>query len=245
MVKPLAFKGRDKGRYKVRYKGLRFLSRQPFIFKPPPIKARRRKPRVLHARSGYSEEKKEVELHARKRLMLWCRRLNTRQRLMLWCRQPRFLKPSGNILQPGILLPRVTIPVGTDYTDIQPDSWRLPNPGFPRGNYTLLLMNPEQRSHAGCKCPQNALSSSTGDALVRCNCPKRPPGADAADYLDEHEDEHRLYLEDEVRLRYFTPKPSALRARRTRPPLTLLAVCTFPYNSHDDGATYLRENESA
>lgn len=226
MVKPSAFKGRDTGRYKVRYKGrynvrykdLCYLSRQPFIFKQPPIKARRRKPRVLLAR----------------------------KRPMLWLRRRRFLKPSGNILQPGILLPRVTIPDESDYTELQFSRLRWPHdPEFPQGTYTLLLMNLQQASDAGCMCPQIDFSSRTGDALARCYCSERPPGAGVADYPGEYDDEDRLYLEDEVRLRYFKPKPSALRARRTRPPLTLLAVCTFPYNLHDDGATYLRENEFA
>ena len=224
MVKPSAFKGRDTGRYKVRYKGrcnvrykdLCYLSRQPFIFKQPPIKARRRKPRVLLAH----------------------------KRPMLWLRRRRFLKPSGNILQPGILLPRVRIPDESDYTEPQLYRRRCPhNPEFPTGTYTLLLMNLQQMSDAGCMCPQLAFSSRTGDALVGCDCTETPSGADVADYPGEY-DEDQLDLKDEVRLRYFTPKPSALRARRTdRPPLTIIAVCTFPHNTRDDGAAYLRENE--
>jgi hypothetical protein len=231
MVKPSAFKGRDTGRYKVRYKGrynvrykdLCYLSRQPFIFKQPPIKARRRKPRVLHAR----------------------------KRRMLWDRRPRFLKPSGNILEPRILLPLVRIPDESDYTEPQLSRLRWPHdPEFPQGTYTLLIMNLQQVSDAGCMCPQIAFSSRTGDLLVRCRClgPVRRIiiGADVADYPGEYDDNHRLYLEDEVRylreneeqrlfamkdeviVRYLIPKPTVLQVRRkVRLPLFVLIVDEF------------------
>ena len=197
MVKPSAFKGRDTGRYKVRYKGrynvrykdLCYLSRQPFIFKQPPIKARRRKPRVLLAR----------------------------KRPMLWCRRTRFLKPSGNILQPGILLPRVRIPDEKDNIEFRLQIWNLdpaypdhcafPKPRAPvlgdlgQHPYTVLIRTTRQQLERDCKCPvarSYVLPSSKVE--VRCSCDGWFNRPDGADYLGENEKRHPFRLKDEVRV---------------------------------------------
>jgi hypothetical protein len=201
-------------------KCLLFLYRQPPIFKPRPKQARRHphgqalgihKPRVLLRRYNIAQWLASRYLHFLyrqppfdKARSIQTRRhkprvLLPRKRPMLWCRRPQFLKPSGNILQPGILLSRVRIPHETDVNAWKLDHTRnVEHPEFPNNRkrpYTVFVSTHNAKFRKGCMCPWAGtgftdvlFSNTTKKGLVMCSCPGAEHRQDGATYHGEFED---------------------------------------------------------
>lgn len=241
MVKPSAFNG-PRHRNIVEWlflKCLFFSYHQPHIFKPRPIQARRHAhgeaPSIGKTRMWFRPYNigellywmiyKDLSYLLRQPPFFFKPRsvtkkprvLRARKRPMLWCRRPRFLKPSGNILQPGILLPRVRIPDEKDNIEFRLQIWNLdpaypnhyafPKPRAPvlgdlgQHPYIVLIRTTRQQLERDCKCPvarSSVLPKSKVE--VRCSCDGWFNRPDGADYLGENEKKRPFRLKDEVRV---------------------------------------------